>query len=142
LRKVTERSDCDRIAAFEQTAWGDGEDQSWIAAMLETERTADPEGLSVLVAEADGAIVCAAWVRFQRGTGFATLWGGATLPKWRGRGIYRATIAHRASLATERGFRFLEVDASDDSRPILQRLGFTAVTTTTPYVWSPPTVPA
>jgi ribosomal protein S18 acetylase RimI-like enzyme len=142
LRKVTERSDFDRIAVFEQTAWGDGEDQSWIAAMLEIEQTADPEGLSVVVAEADGAIVCAAWVRFQRGTGFATLWGGATLPKWRGRGIYRAIVAHRASLATERGFRFLEVDASDDSRPILQRLGFTAVTTTTPYVWSPPTVPA
>jgi hypothetical protein len=29
------------------------------------------------------------------------------------------------------------VDASDDSRPILERLGFVAVTTTTPYVWSP-----
>jgi hypothetical protein len=26
--------------------------------------------------------------------------------------------------------------ASSDSRPILQRLGFTAVTATTPYVWS------
>ena len=31
------------------------------------------------------------------------------------------------------------VDASDDSRPILERLGFVAVTTTTPFVWSPPT---
>jgi hypothetical protein len=30
------------------------------------------------------------------------------------------------------------VDASDDSRPILERLGFVAVTTTTPCVWSPP----
>jgi hypothetical protein len=33
--------------------------------------------------------------------------------------------------------RFLQVDASDNSRPILQRLGFVALTTTTPYVWSP-----
>ncbi len=40
------------------------------------------------------------------------------------------------------GFRYLETDASDDSRPILERLGFTAVTSTTPYVWSPPPVPA
>ena len=31
--------------------------------------------------------------------------------------------------------------ASDNSRPILERLGFTAVTTTTPYVWSPPALP-
>jgi GNAT superfamily N-acetyltransferase len=77
-------------------------------------------------------------VRFERGTDFATLWGGATLPAWRRRGIYRATVAYRASLAAERGFRFLQVDASSNSRPILERLGFTAVTTTTPYVWSPP----
>jgi hypothetical protein len=37
-----------------------------------------------------------------------------------------------------RGVRYLEVDASDDSAPILRRLGFRAVTTTTPYVWMPP----
>jgi hypothetical protein len=28
------------------------------------------------------------------------------------------------------------VDASEESRPILERLGFVAVTTTTPYVWT------
>jgi hypothetical protein len=41
-------------------------------------------------------------------------------------------------VAAARGRRYIEVDASDDSRPILERLGFVAVTTTTPYVWSPP----
>ena len=110
--------------------------------MLEAEREADADGLAIVVAESAGEVVCAGWVRFERGTEFATLWGGATLPAWRGRGIYRATVAHRANLAAERGFRYLEVDASDASRPILERLGFTAVTTTTPYVWSPPATPA
>ncbi len=138
LREVTERSDLDRIAAFEQAAWEDADGQGWIADMLEAERTADPDGISIVVAEAGDAIVCAGWVRYVSGTDFATLWGGATLPAWRGRGIYRATVAYRAGLAAERGFRFLEVDASSDSRPILERLGFSAVTTTTPYVWSPP----
>jgi hypothetical protein len=137
LREVTDRNDLDRIAAFERDAWEDEDDQSWIADMLAAERTADPSGISIVVAEAGGAIVCAGWVRFERGTGFATLWGGATLPAWRG--LYRATVAYRASLAARLGFRFIEVDASSDSRPILERLGFTAVTTTTPYVWSPPT---
>jgi hypothetical protein len=37
----------------------------------------------------------------------------------------------------ELGYRYLQVDASDDSSPILQRLGFVAVTTTTPYVFTP-----
>ena len=60
------------------------------------------------------------------------------LPAWRGRGIYRALVARRAQLAAERGRRYIEVDASDDSRPILERLGFVPVTTTTPYIWSPP----
>jgi GNAT superfamily N-acetyltransferase len=77
-------------------------------------------------------------VRFPSGTEFATLWGGATLPAWRGRGIYRALVRQRAQLAAERGRRYLEVDASADSRPILERLGFRAVTQTRPYVWSPP----
>ncbi|HSC90317.1 MAG TPA: GNAT family N-acetyltransferase [Gaiellaceae bacterium] len=138
LREVTARRDLDRIAALERAAWGRGEDGGWLAESLEAERSADPEGLSIVVAEARAEVVCAGWVRFERGTDFATLWGGATLPEWRGRGIYRATVAYRANLAAGRGFRFLEVDASDDSRPILERLGFTAVTTTTPYVWSPP----
>jgi hypothetical protein len=47
-------------------------------------------------------------------------------------------VAVRARLAAEQGYRYLQVDASDDSRPILERLGFNAVTITTPYVWSPP----
>jgi len=46
-------------------------------------------------------------------------------------------VARRAQLAVARGVRYLQVDASDDSKPILLRLGFRAVTTTTPYVWSP-----
>lgn len=140
LREVTDRNDIDRVAALEQTVWGD--DHRWLAESLEAERDADPDGLAIVVAEAGAAIVCAGWVRFERGTDFATLWGGATLPAWRGRGIYRATVAHRANLAAERGFHFFSVDASAQSRPILERLGFVAMTTTTPYVWSPPTVPA
>ena len=46
------------------------------------------------------------------------LWGGGTLPAWRGRGIYRALVAYRAGLAASRGYRYLTVDASADSEPI------------------------
>jgi GNAT superfamily N-acetyltransferase len=135
LREVTDRADLDRIAGLEDAVWGGG--HRWLAESLAAERAADPEALRIVVAEAAGEVVCAGWVRFAEGTEFATLWGGSTLPAWRRRGIYRATVAHRAALARARGCRFLEVDASDDSRPILERLGFVAVTTTTPYVWSP-----
>jgi GNAT superfamily N-acetyltransferase len=135
LRAVTERSDFVRISTLEQRVWG--ENDLDFVDMFESERAADPDGITIVVAEASGEVVCAAWIRFEPGTDFATLWGGATLPAWRGRGIYRATVAHRATLAATRGFRYLEVDASADSRPILERLGFVAVTTTTPYIWKP-----
>ncbi len=135
VREVSEPPDLRRIAGMEEAVWH--EDHAWIDDLGE-ERAADPAGLRIFVAEAGGVVVCAGWIRFPSGTEFGTLWGGATLPAWRGRGIYRALVAHRARLAAERGCRYLEVDASDDSRPILERLGFVAVTTTTPYVWSPP----
>ena len=46
-------------------------------------------------------------------------------------------MAARARLAVERGYRYLQVDASDNSRPILERLGFVALTETVPYVFTP-----
>ena len=142
LREVTSRVDFLRVAALEQAVWGEYGQEDWLVNMLESERAVDPDALTIVVAEAGPTVVCAAWIRFEGDTEFATLWGGATLPEWRRRGIYRATVVYRASLAAGRGFRYLETDASDESRPILERLGFTAVTTTTPYIWSPPTVPA
>jgi GNAT superfamily N-acetyltransferase len=135
IQEIRERGDFARIAQLEESVWN--EHVGWVDDLAE-EREADPEGLRVFVANTGELTVSAGWVRFPSGTEFVTFWGGATLPAWRGRGIYRALVAHRANLAAERGRRYIEVDASDDSRPILERLGFVAVTTTTPYVWSPP----
>jgi hypothetical protein len=42
-----------------------------------------------------------------------------------------------ARLAAARGYRYLYVDASPDSQPILARLGFSRLARTTPYVWDP-----
>ena len=92
-----------------------------------------PEELNTIVVVAGEQPICAARMEFHEGTGFASLWGGGTVREWRGKGIYRATVAYRIRLAAERGFTHLQVDASDDSQPILTRLGFRALATTTPY---------
>jgi len=136
LREVTSRRDFERIGRLEQAVWGDDED--WVVELLESELAIDPDGLTIVVAEAGDTVVCAAWIRYVEGTAFATLWGGATLTEWRRRGIYRATVMYRANLAAARGFEYLETDASDDSRPILERLGFVPVTTSTPWIWKQP----
>jgi GNAT superfamily N-acetyltransferase len=97
----------------------------------------DPESLIALVVLAGDRPVCASRLELHQGTEFASLWGGGTVPEWRGRGIYRATVAYRARIAARRGYRFLQVDASDDSRPILARLGFSGLSSTTPYNYVP-----
>jgi len=134
IREVREALGFAQIAQLEASVWG--RDDGWIEA-LAAERAADPEALRIFVAAAGELAVSAGWVRVPSGTQFATFGGVATLAAWRGRGVYRALVAHRARLAAERGRGYLQVDASDDSRPILERLGFVAVTTTTPYVWDP-----
>jgi GNAT superfamily N-acetyltransferase len=122
IRQVSEDADMHRIAELNAEVWAD--DRSWQAADL-------------IDRLRGGRVVSAARLEFEPGTDFAGLWGGATLAAWRGKGIYRALVAHRARVAAARGARYLQVDATEDSRPILERLGFTAITTTTPYVWTP-----
>ena len=133
IRRVTEYDDFVRIAAMESEVWG--EDWSWLTDDLVRRQV---DGLTdIFAAEVDGRVVSAAWAVYKKGTDFTGLWGGSTLAEWRGRGIYKALIAVRAARAVELGYRYLQVDASDDSSPILQRLGFLPVTTTTPYVYTP-----
>jgi hypothetical protein len=71
------------------------------------------------------------------GSWFGGLYGGGTLPAFRGRGHYRALVAARAADALASGAKFLQVDALPTSRPILERLGFQWLTDTWPCEWRP-----
>ena len=91
----------------------------------------------VAEAESDGGrrVICSGRLARVAGTEFAGIWGGSTLPEWRGQGIYRALTAARARAALDEGVRYINSDCTVMSRPILERSGLVAVTTTTPYVW-------
>ena len=110
-----------------------GEDHGPIGAAIMAALPLRPRPLEAVVAVAGGTPVCAGRIEFPSGSDFASLWGGGTLPEWRGRGVFRSLVAYRARLARERGYRYLQVDASSDSSPILRRLGFAKLATTTPY---------
>lgn len=88
-----------------------------------------------LVRASGGSVVCSGRVDFVHGTEFAGVWGGACLEDHRGKGLYRALTAARATAASLRGKKFLHSDCTEFSRPILQREGMVPVTTTTPYLW-------
>jgi GNAT superfamily N-acetyltransferase len=130
MRSVTSRVDLERVAAFESDVWD--EDWAWLADDLAGRLAADRPA-EVLVVEDGDLVVSAAWLVPLAGTGVAGLWGGSTLAAYRGRGIYRSLVAHRARRALDLGCPILQVDASEDSRPILERLGLHVVGGTVPY---------
>ena len=87
------------------------------------------------VAETLNDVICVGRLETVPDSEFAGLWGGGTLPAWRGRGVYRALTAARAQSAVKRGVRYLHSDCTEFSRPILECSGLLPVTTTTPYLW-------
>lgn len=132
---MTDAAGVELMAQAQEEAFG--RDGTRHRQQLLAQLTERPDTVVAVVAMAGDVPVSAARMELVPGTGFAGLWGGGTVPAWRGRGIYRALIDFRAHIAAERGYQYLQVDASDQSRPILERLGFTALTTTTPYVYRP-----
>ena len=124
--------DLTRMLAAQESVFGGGRGPSIASSMRELERGSS----EFWIAEVGDRVVCGGRLTPVEGTEFAGIWGGSTLPEFRGRGIYRALVAARARSAIERGVRLIHSDCSDMSRPILERAGLRAVTTTTPYVWT------
>jgi GNAT superfamily N-acetyltransferase len=135
IRRVTDPADLADLVAVETEVWND--DNSWLAGALAAELAQDAQALAIYIAYAGVTPVSTGWIRFHGGRAFATLWGGSTLEAYRSRGIYRALVGIRAALARSRGARYLAVEASDDSRPILERNGFRALTVIDSYFWHP-----
>jgi GNAT superfamily N-acetyltransferase len=133
LLPVTDRAGVDLVADVHERAFG--VDSTRLRHQLLAQLTGDSDTVVAVVALAGEVPVSAARMELLPGARFAGLWGGGTVESWRGRGIYRALVAHRARVAADRGYRYVQVDASSQSRPILARLGFQALTTTTPYVY-------
>lgn len=135
LVPVTDRAGVGLVADVHEKAFG--ADATWLRRRLLDRLAAGPDAVVAVVALAGDEPVSAARMELIPGTPFAGLWGGGTVKAWRGRGVYRALVAHRARLAADHGCRYLQVDASGLSRPILERLGFAPLTTTVPYTYVP-----
>ena len=117
--------------------FGPGTTHPSVIDAVRTALTLRPRPIEAVVAWAGDEPVSAGRVEFHEGTDFASIWGGGTLPAWRGRGVFRALVGHRAVLARDRGYRYLQVDAMPTSRPILERMGFHPLADTTPWIRPP-----
>jgi ribosomal protein S18 acetylase RimI-like enzyme len=138
VRQVTDEDDARRMMAMQAEVFGDDPQRAEEIAQQVLHRLRTRDDMELWVAEADGEVVSAGRLEPVEGTEFAGIWGGATRPQWRGRGIYRALTAARARSAIAHGKRYINSDSTEFSRPILERSGLVKVTTTTPYEWSRP----
>ena len=134
LRAVVDASGVDALVSVHEEVFG--EDHSALSRVLRGALGRRPAPLAAVVAVAGDTPIAAGRVEFHAGTEFASLWGGSTVAAWRGRGVFRSLVAYRAGLAAARGFRYLQVDALPPSRPILKRLGFVELATTSPFEYA------
>jgi len=125
VRLLTQREQLDDVIEVEQQVWGRNFD--WIKTRL-GDHLAVPDYLSVYVAYAEGRPACTGWIYFTANSQFASLWGGSTVPAYRQQGLYTAVLAARVQEAVQRGYRFLTIDASPMSRPIVAKHGFRLLT--------------
>ena len=133
LRSVTSQADIQAMLAmhaevFQRSSAPDDAD-------VFVERLSRRDGLEIWIAEEHGRVVSSGRLEPVAHSDFAGLWGGVTRPECRHRGIYRALTAARARSALRMGKTYLHSDSTEYSRPILERSGFVAVSTTTPYLW-------
>jgi len=126
VRRITDPKELSAVTRIESDVWGEPYDD--LEAALAEEMRTTPDQLSVFLAYAGDEAACSAWIRYYPGSVFAELYGGSTLAAQRGKGLYKALVQARAKEARERGVRFLVVDTSPMSRPILQRRGFVFLT--------------
>jgi hypothetical protein len=133
LRRVSSEDDVRAMGAMQDVAFGDAVSNHGADTLLR--RLGLDDALELWVAESAGQVVGAGRLEPVPGSDFAGIWGGAVLRAWRGRGIYRALTAARARSALALGRTLIHSDSTDLSRPILERSGLVAVSTTTPYEW-------
>lgn len=131
LAPVTDSAGADDLVGVHDKVFGG--DHAYVGRAVLAGLAQRPPTSAAVVARADGHPVAAARLELHHGSEFASIWGGGTLPPWRGRGIFRALVAHRAAVAAQHGFRYLQVDALPPSRSILGRLGFVELASTIPF---------
>ena len=132
VRTVEDEAGVDAVVAVHEEVFGDVHPGTRNAVLRSL--ALRPRPVEAVVAWAGKRPVAAGRVEFADGRDFAGLFGGGTAADWRGKGVFRALVAHRAARARERGVRYLYVDAVPMSRPIFERLGFVPLRETTPFV--------
>lgn len=127
VKEITDKQGIQDIVVLEDTIWN--ESHAELGERLWRDKQNNPESLFLYGIYVEGQLVSAAWMYLETNSSFSSLWGGSTLPSFRGNGYYTKLLAVRARKAYEKGQPYLTVDASPMSRPILEKHGFQCLAT-------------
>jgi hypothetical protein len=133
IRRIINPEDLADVQAVEQQVWN--EDAEWVNHLLGGTLSDYPDRMSVYVAYIDGEPASAGWVYYAPKSQFASLWGGATVSRFRKMGLFTSLVAVRAEEAKSRGVNYLVVEAMPMSRPILEKIGFQLIAMVYPCKW-------
>lgn len=132
IRILERREDIEYLRAVWQ-AEHPVENDPWLAVLADA-LVVHPTSLKIAVGMVDNAPVASGYTILDPRGVFAYLGGGATIPRYRGRGAYAALTLFRAQLAAAAKVQYLAVEANNQSAPILARLGFRTITTLRHFV--------
>ena len=135
IRRIDELLGLSDLVAVQDQVWDD--DHGWYGEALARELAADAAQIEILVAYAQARPVATSVMRLHCATQFGSLWGAATLPAFQRRGLYTALVERHVVTARSAGARLLTVDANDNSRPVLERVGFRPLVGVQGFVWRP-----
>ena len=133
VQQITDPKNLVDVQSVEQQVWD--EDYSYLLEFLGNALSNYPDQMSVFVAYINEQPASAAWIYFPNHSQFASLWGGSTLSSFRKQGLYTVLLAVRAQEAKAHNVRYLTVDASIMSRPILEKFGFEMIAYAYPCKW-------
>jgi len=131
IRQITQRAGLGDVIAVLEQVWGSNFDWVW-------ERLGNhlgiPGYLTLYIAYVADAPASVGWVYFHQSSQFASLFGGSTVGEQRTRGLYTAILARRVQEARQRGKRYLTVETSPMSQPMVARYGFWKLSTSQDFI--------
>lgn len=128
VQEITNEKGIQDIINLEQTVWGTSFKQ--LGEKFIRDKAREPNSLYLYGVYENSQLISGAWMYIEPDSSFASLWGGSTLPSFRGKGCYTALLEVRAKKAFELGHPILTVDASPMSRPILKKNVFVCIALT------------
>jgi hypothetical protein len=107
--------------------WPDQPNARYVDDYRDILQRGDPNVVFFAAFTSNNEPVSSGYMFHQIGARFALLCGGTTKAEWRGQRAYTSLVAERAQHAMNRGADHLSVEASAESLPILEKLGFVRI---------------